>query len=71
MQQRWWARWIEGGQLREFVFELGKSLMIARIDFKLKFAYDFIGRQVPEQYELEEDINVGATWTPPRSRANW
>jgi hypothetical protein len=71
MQQRWRARWIEDGKPREFVFVSGKSLMLARIDFKLKFGYDFIGRRVPEHYELEEDINVGAKWTPPRSRSGW
>lgn len=66
MQQRWRARWNEDGEPREFVFESIKSLMIARIDFQLKFAYAFIGRTAPEQYELEE-VTDARTYYPPSS----
>lgn len=64
MQQRWRARWIEDGKPREFVFMSGKSLMIARIDFQLKFAYAFIGRTAPEHYKLEEVTDARAYYPP-------
>ena len=64
MRQRWRATWYEDGKPREYVFESIKSLMIARIDFKLKFAYAFIGRTAPEQYELEEVTDARAYYPP-------
>ena len=64
MQQRWRARWNEDGKPREFVFKPIKSLMIAQIDFKLKFAYTFIGRTAPGHYELEEVTDARAYYPP-------
>ena len=69
MRQRWRATWYEDGKQREYVFESIKSLMIARIDFKLKFAYTFVGRTAPEQYELTEEVMYGGTSYPPFSQS--
>ena len=64
MMQRWKARWIEDGKQREFLFDSLNNLMIARIDFKVKFPYAFFDKKIPEHYELEEVNYAGAYCTP-------
>jgi len=52
--QLWKAKWVEDGRRQEFVFQSVNSLMIARIDFRLKYPHAFKDGVAPENYELEE-----------------
>lgn len=53
MVQRWKATWVEEEGEQEFIFDSLNNLMIARIDFQLKFNHAF-GGAVPERVDLEE-----------------
>ncbi|HEU5376399.1 MAG TPA: hypothetical protein VFV38_13220 [Ktedonobacteraceae bacterium] len=53
--QRWKAEWSENGLKREFIFDSLNNRMIARIDFRLKYACATNGAvKVPENFSLEE-----------------
>ena len=63
MIQRWRANWLEGETWREFIFDSTDTLMIARIDFRLKFPRAFEGQTAPETYELEKVPRLAARGT--------
>ena len=60
--QRWRVEWRDAeGRERAFLFDSLKSLMVARIDFALKWssARDYEGEPFPEQYEITEVVYGG------------
>jgi hypothetical protein len=53
--QRWKAGWIDHeGKQRQFIFDSLNTLMIARIDFALKFRHAFEEEAIPAQYKMDE-----------------
>jgi hypothetical protein len=54
-KQRWRAHWMENGREHEFLFDSLSNRMIARIDFRLKYACaENKAGHVPDVFELEE-----------------
>jgi hypothetical protein len=67
MVQRRRATWVDGqkGQ-RVFIFDSLNNLMIARLDFALKFKHSYAEEAIPASYEIEEVAHEGNTYQRAR-----